>query len=75
MSRAERDALGIARAIAYDLAASRERGDAPLAIIVGPDLALAFRRERGLARPELFGLPMRVDSRVDGWAIRVKDGP
>jgi hypothetical protein len=53
-----------------------ERGDKPAAIVMGEDLASIFRGWGGggwsYGRPELFGLPVRIDRRAQGWSVRPK---
>ena len=70
------DTLTIAKAIARSLHAARERGETPVAIIMGPDIAPVFRRE-GIGgwshgRPELFSLPVEIDPEAEGGTIRVR---
>ena len=53
-----------------------ERGDKPTAIVMGEDLASLFRGWGGggwsYGRPELFGLPVRIDRSAEGWSVRLK---
>lgn len=53
-----------------------EHVDKPIAIVVGPDVASLFRGWGGgrwsYGRPELFGLPVRIDRSAEGWSVRLK---
>ena len=53
-----------------------ERGEKPTAIIVGEDLASLFRGWGGggwsYGRPELFGLPVRIERSTEGCSVRLK---
>lgn len=55
-----------------------ERGEKPIGIVMGEDLASLFRGWGGggwsYGRPELFGLPVRIDRSVEGWSVRLKSG-
>ena len=70
------DALTIAKAIARSLHAARERGETPVAIVMGSDIAPIFRQAGiggwSYGRSELFSLPVELDSQAEGWAIRVR---
>lgn len=63
------DWVTTAKAIRIALNESVERGDKPAAIVIGEDLASLFRGWGGggwsYGRPELFGLPVRIDRSAD----------
>jgi len=70
------DWVTAAHTIRLVLNESFERGDKPTTIVMGPDVASLFRGWGGggwsYGRPELFGLPVRVDRSAQGWSVRLK---
>ena len=47
-----------------------------MAIVMGPDIGPLFRQAGvggwSYGRPELFSLPVELDTRTEGWTIRVR---
>ena len=50
-----------------------------MAIVMGPDVAPLFRQGGiggwSYGRPELFSLPVELDTRTEGWTNRVREAP
>ena len=69
--------LELAKSICAELLSARERGSVPMAIVV--DQATSERLETARlgfpgssGQPELFNLPLKVESGAEGWAVRVR---
>ena len=70
------DWVSAAKTIRLALNDCIERGDKPVAVVMGEDLSSLFRGWGGggwsYGRPELFGLPVRIDRSAEGWSVRLK---